>query len=41
MSNDAAVRLYARCGFTDAGRRLPLREGSDIVTMSMKMDLSA
>jgi ribosomal protein S18 acetylase RimI-like enzyme len=41
MSNHAAVRLYERCGFTDAGLRLPLREGSDIVTMSMKMDLSA
>jgi ribosomal protein S18 acetylase RimI-like enzyme len=41
VSNDAAVRLYTRCGFTDEGRRLPLREGSDIVTMSMKMDLSA
>jgi GNAT superfamily N-acetyltransferase len=41
MSNDGAVRLYERCGFTDAGRRLPLREGSDIITMSMTMDLSA
>ena len=41
LSNDAAVSLYSRCGFTDAGRRLPLREGSDIVTMSMKMDLPA
>ncbi len=41
QSNDAAVRLYTRCGFTDTGRRLPLREGSDVVTMSMTMDLSA
>jgi ribosomal protein S18 acetylase RimI-like enzyme len=39
MSNDAAVRLYTRCGFSDGGRRLPLREGSDVVTMSMTMDL--
>jgi ribosomal protein S18 acetylase RimI-like enzyme len=39
VSNDAAVRLYERCGFTDAGLRLPLRDGSDISTMSMKIDL--
>jgi GNAT superfamily N-acetyltransferase len=39
ISNEAAVRLYARCGFSDEGRRLPLREGSDIVTMSMTMEL--
>jgi GNAT superfamily N-acetyltransferase len=38
-SNDVAVRLYAGCGFSDEGRRLPLREGSDIVAMSMMMDL--
>ena len=41
LSNDAAVRLYTQCGFTDAGLRLPLREGSDIDTMSMTIDLSA
>jgi ribosomal protein S18 acetylase RimI-like enzyme len=41
LSNEAAVHLYTRCGFTDAGGRLPLREGSDIMTMTMKMDLSA
>jgi GNAT superfamily N-acetyltransferase len=39
LSKDAAVRLYTRCGFSDEGRRLPLREGSDIITMSMTMDL--
>lgn len=38
-SNDPAVRLYLRCGFSDEGRRLPLREGSDVVTMSLTMDL--
>jgi ribosomal protein S18 acetylase RimI-like enzyme len=41
VSNEAAVRLYVRCGFADAGLRLPLREGSDVMTMSMTMDLSA
>ena len=40
-TNGGAIRMYRRCGFTDEGVRLPLREGSDIVTMSMKMDLSA
>ena len=39
VSNDAAVRLYVRCGFSDAGLRLPLRDGSDVMTMSMTMDL--
>ena len=39
VSNEAAVRLYERCGFSDAGLRLPLREGSDVMTMSMTMDL--
>lgn len=38
-SNDAAVRLYRRCGFSDEGRRAPLREGSDVMTMSMIMHL--
>lgn len=38
-SNDPAVRLYRRCGFSDEGRRLPLREGSDVATMSLTMDL--
>ncbi len=38
-SNDAAVRLYARSGFSDEGSRVPLREGSDVVTMIMTMDL--
>ncbi len=39
LSQDAAVRLYTRCGFSDEGGRLPLREGSDIVTMFMTRDL--
>ena len=39
MSNDAAVRLYLRCGFSDEGHRAPLRDGSDVVTMTMTMDL--
>lgn len=39
ISNDAAVRLYVRCGFSDAGLRVPLREGSDVMTMSMTMEL--
>jgi GNAT superfamily N-acetyltransferase len=41
QTNVGAMRLYERCGFTDEGVRLPLREGSDILTMSMTMDLSA
>jgi len=39
VSNEAAVRLYVRCGFADAGLRLPVREGSDVITMSMTMAL--
>jgi GNAT superfamily N-acetyltransferase len=38
MSNDAAVRLYARAGFVDRGDRLPLRDGSEVTTMSMSVD---
>jgi GNAT superfamily N-acetyltransferase len=39
MSNDPAVRLYTRSGFADNGDRGPLREGSDVMTMSMTMEL--
>lgn len=39
VSNDSAVRLYVRRGFSDAGLRLPRREGSDVMTMSMTKDL--
>jgi GNAT superfamily N-acetyltransferase len=39
ISNEAAVGVYVRCGFSDAGLRLPLREGSDVMTMFMTMDL--
>jgi ribosomal protein S18 acetylase RimI-like enzyme len=39
LSNDAAVRLYMRSGFSDEGRRMPLREGSGVVTTMMTMDL--
>jgi ribosomal protein S18 acetylase RimI-like enzyme len=39
VSNESAVRLYERCGFSDAGLRVPLREGSDVMTMMMTMDL--
>jgi ribosomal protein S18 acetylase RimI-like enzyme len=39
-TNDAAIHLYERCGFIDEGVRLPLRAGSDMTTMSMKIDLS-
>lgn len=39
QSNDAAVRLYTRAGFSDEGIRLPLRDGSDVTTMSMTMIL--
>jgi GNAT superfamily N-acetyltransferase len=38
VSNDAAVRLYGRMGFSDLGDRLPLRDGSDVLTMSMTRD---
>jgi GNAT superfamily N-acetyltransferase len=40
-SNDGAMRLYERCGFIDEGVRLPLRDGSGVMTTSMTMDLSA
>ncbi len=40
-TNDGAMRLYERCGFTDEGVRLPLREGSGMTVTSMTMDLSA
>jgi ribosomal protein S18 acetylase RimI-like enzyme len=39
-SNNAAVRLYERCGYLDAGDRTPLHEGSDVVTMSMTRSLA-
>jgi ribosomal protein S18 acetylase RimI-like enzyme len=38
QTNDAAIHLYERCGFTDEGVRLPLRAGSDVTTMSMTLD---
>lgn len=38
-SNDDAIRLYERCGFLDDGDREPLREGSDVFTMSMTRSL--
>ncbi len=41
QTNAGAMRLYERCGFTDEGVRLPLREGSGVMTTSMTMDLSA
>jgi len=34
-----AILLYERCGFLDDGDREPLREGSDVVTMSMTRSL--
>lgn len=40
QTNDGAMRLYERCGFTDEGVRLPLRAGSDVTAISMTMDLS-
>jgi ribosomal protein S18 acetylase RimI-like enzyme len=39
-SNQAGIRLYERCGFLDDGDRTPLREGSDVVTMSMARSLA-
>ena len=41
LSNEPAVGLYVRCGFSDAGLRKPLREGSDVMTMSMTMELGS
>jgi ribosomal protein S18 acetylase RimI-like enzyme len=41
LSNNPAVGLYVRCGFSDAGLRKPLREGSDVMTMSMTMELGS
>ena len=40
VSNDAAIRLYERCGFVDDGNREPLRDGSDVTTMSMTRSLA-
>ena len=40
-TNDAAVRLYDAVRIHRMqGERLPLREGSDMITMSMTLDLS-
>ena len=39
-SNLAGIRLYERCRFLDEGDRTPLREGSDVVTMSMTRSLA-
>jgi GNAT superfamily N-acetyltransferase len=36
QSNANAVRLYERSGFVPAGERSPLREGSDVVTVTMR-----
>jgi ribosomal protein S18 acetylase RimI-like enzyme len=38
-SNAAAVRLYERTGFAPAGERSPLRERSEVVTMTMRRRL--
>jgi ribosomal protein S18 acetylase RimI-like enzyme len=39
VSNGAAVRLYVASGFLDTKDRAPLREGSDVITMTMTMGL--
>ena len=39
VSNEAAVRLYVASGFSETGERAPLREGSDVMTMTMTMTL--
>ncbi len=39
-TNDAAIRLYDRCGFVDSGERQPLRDGAVIVAMTMTLALT-
>ena len=39
-SNEAAIRLYASCGFVDTGGRSPLREGSAVFAISMIKQLA-
>lgn len=38
-SNAAAVRLYVATGFLETGERAPLRDGSDVITMTMTKGL--
>lgn len=38
-TNAAALRLYERAGFVDAGVREPLRPGSDLVEQRMRLTL--
>lgn len=38
-TNDAALRLYQRAGFVDAGVREPLRPDSDLVEQRMRLTL--
>jgi dihydropteroate synthase len=35
VTGDGAKRMYERCGFRDTGERLPLREGSDVISATM------
>jgi RimJ/RimL family protein N-acetyltransferase/SAM-dependent methyltransferase len=39
IANEAAMRLYERCGFVDTGERATLRDGSDVITASMMRSL--
>ncbi|MGZ4130546.1 MAG: N-acetyltransferase family protein [Actinomycetota bacterium] len=34
-TNEAATHLYETCGFVDTGGRAPLRDGSDVIAVSM------
>lgn len=36
VSNPDAITFYERCRFADTGERMPLREGSEILTMLME-----
>ena len=40
-ANEAAVSLYRRAGFADTGERMPLRQGSNVITMTMAQTLGS
>ena len=39
--NDAALRLYARAGFSDTGLREPMREGSDQIEQRLRLTFAS
>jgi ribosomal protein S18 acetylase RimI-like enzyme len=37
--NDVAINLYLRFGFKPTGDRMPLREGSHVQCLSLRLDI--